>query len=431
MPRPIRRSRPRTSLRTRSPGVGAPAPPGEGEAQAGEGEGPGGGLQGLIPCVVAASAGGPFGPDGTEGGAAADGFWHGYSIVRMDKSGDPRKTIVEQRPIFDWISITAADARPQAAPADDAARRGPRAGRHRRARPLRRGSTRPRSRTATTSSVADEENPSLPQTDGERRVRRARPRRSRRSTARPASSRPGSGARSAPTRSRSCRSATRPPAGRSSSSPAKSFKPRPARRAPVVRTPRCADRPAAGAAAVVLNQPPAPTPPGTPPPPLPPVNIPTLHLPPPPTLPQLPSTPTGAPTPTPPPPAAPPAPPGSAGALPLSLQAPLTPISIVADGHPADTAAGQPGAAGRLGRAQGSPPAPGRHRQVGGGRRRPGRRGGPVGRRLRCGRDDASRPHAPGPVLRQPPRRHSLLVYSDLRRRSRPRPGPAGRCTAA
>ena len=58
---------------------------------------------GLLPTVVSASAGGPFAADGS--GKAADGFWHGYSIVHMDPSGDPTKTIVEQRPILDWISL--------------------------------------------------------------------------------------------------------------------------------------------------------------------------------------------------------------------------------------------------------------------------------------------------------------------------------------
>ena len=56
---------------------------------------------------VASSGGDLPPPGGTEGGPAGEGWWHGYTIVRMDKSGDPRTTIVEQRPVFDWISITA------------------------------------------------------------------------------------------------------------------------------------------------------------------------------------------------------------------------------------------------------------------------------------------------------------------------------------
>jgi hypothetical protein len=63
---------------------------------------------GVIPNVVASSAGGKFGPDGQASGTAAQGFWHGYTIIRLDRSGDPKCTIVEQRPVFDWIGVTAA-----------------------------------------------------------------------------------------------------------------------------------------------------------------------------------------------------------------------------------------------------------------------------------------------------------------------------------
>src|SRR5205085_12670785 len=57
-----------------------------------------------IPFVVAASAGGPFGPDGKGGGSAADGYWRGYSLVRLLLKV---RTVVEQRPAFDWIGMTA------------------------------------------------------------------------------------------------------------------------------------------------------------------------------------------------------------------------------------------------------------------------------------------------------------------------------------
>ncbi|HEX2015331.1 MAG TPA: hypothetical protein VGN69_01460 [Solirubrobacteraceae bacterium] len=63
---------------------------------------------GVMPNIVASSAGGRFGPDGTASGTAAQGFWHGYTTARLDKSGDPRCTIVEQRPVFDWVGIQAA-----------------------------------------------------------------------------------------------------------------------------------------------------------------------------------------------------------------------------------------------------------------------------------------------------------------------------------
>ena len=59
--------------------------------------------------MVASSAGGKFGPDGQGGGTADQGYWHGYTIVRLDKSGDPRCTIVEQRPVFDWVGIRAPE----------------------------------------------------------------------------------------------------------------------------------------------------------------------------------------------------------------------------------------------------------------------------------------------------------------------------------
>jgi hypothetical protein len=66
------------------------------------------GVTGVLPFVIAASAGGKFGPDGSATGTGAQGFWHGYSLVRVGAAGDPTGTIVEQRPIFDWIGIQAA-----------------------------------------------------------------------------------------------------------------------------------------------------------------------------------------------------------------------------------------------------------------------------------------------------------------------------------
>jgi hypothetical protein len=63
---------------------------------------------GTVPYVVAASAGGKFGTsDSPATGTADQGFWHGYTIIRLDKSGDPRCTIIETRPILDWIGIDA------------------------------------------------------------------------------------------------------------------------------------------------------------------------------------------------------------------------------------------------------------------------------------------------------------------------------------
>src|SRR5207302_537195 len=33
----------------------------------------------------------------------------GHSIVRLTPDGDPKKTIVDQRPLFDWVVMTAQD----------------------------------------------------------------------------------------------------------------------------------------------------------------------------------------------------------------------------------------------------------------------------------------------------------------------------------
>ena len=65
---------------------------------------------GVLPFVVAGGGGGPFGTSDAEASqqSASRGYWNGYTIVRLDPSGDPAATIVEQRPIFDWINLSAA-----------------------------------------------------------------------------------------------------------------------------------------------------------------------------------------------------------------------------------------------------------------------------------------------------------------------------------
>ncbi|MDX6651266.1 MAG: hypothetical protein QOJ38_47, partial [Solirubrobacterales bacterium] len=62
-----------------------------------------------IPTVIASSAGGKFNKNAQDSGQtpASNGYWHGYTIVRLSPDGDPTKTIVEQRPIFDWLQISA------------------------------------------------------------------------------------------------------------------------------------------------------------------------------------------------------------------------------------------------------------------------------------------------------------------------------------
>jgi hypothetical protein len=60
------------------------------------------GATGTLSTVIAASAGVGFGPDANDTGKATDGYWHGYSNVRLDPDGN---VIVEQRPVLDWITI--------------------------------------------------------------------------------------------------------------------------------------------------------------------------------------------------------------------------------------------------------------------------------------------------------------------------------------
>jgi hypothetical protein len=58
-----------------------------------------------IPFVVASSAGGKFGPeDDPTSGSASEGYWHGYTIVRLERDG---AVVVEQRPVFDYVTIQA------------------------------------------------------------------------------------------------------------------------------------------------------------------------------------------------------------------------------------------------------------------------------------------------------------------------------------
>jgi hypothetical protein len=59
-----------------------------------------------IPVAVAASAGGKFGPDGRGSGSGAQGFWRGYTRIRIFPGKD-LVPVVEQRPIFEWVGIVA------------------------------------------------------------------------------------------------------------------------------------------------------------------------------------------------------------------------------------------------------------------------------------------------------------------------------------
>ena len=62
---------------------------------------------GNVPVAVAASAGGRFGPDGRGSGSGSQGFWHGYTNVRIIPGDQGPEVAVEQRPVFDWIGIRA------------------------------------------------------------------------------------------------------------------------------------------------------------------------------------------------------------------------------------------------------------------------------------------------------------------------------------
>jgi hypothetical protein len=56
--------------------------------------------------VIAASSGSGFGPDNSDSGSASNGFWHGYTVIRIEPDGG---VAVEQRPVLDWVTIQAAE----------------------------------------------------------------------------------------------------------------------------------------------------------------------------------------------------------------------------------------------------------------------------------------------------------------------------------
>ena len=88
-------------------GLDAPALPAQAEPVT-DAAGVASGLAGVLPFVVSSAAGGRFNETATST-AARDGFWSGYSVIRLDASGDPTKTIVEQRPVLDWVAIRAQE----------------------------------------------------------------------------------------------------------------------------------------------------------------------------------------------------------------------------------------------------------------------------------------------------------------------------------
>jgi hypothetical protein len=64
---------------------------------------------GVLPFVVAGGGGGPLGTSAAEESQQrpSTGYWNGYTVVRLDPSGNPAGTIVEQRPVFDWVNLSA------------------------------------------------------------------------------------------------------------------------------------------------------------------------------------------------------------------------------------------------------------------------------------------------------------------------------------
>ena len=64
---------------------------------------------GLLPFVIAGGGGGPLGTSDLEEPqqAASGGYWNGYTVVRVPRDGDPAEVIVEQRPILDWVNVSA------------------------------------------------------------------------------------------------------------------------------------------------------------------------------------------------------------------------------------------------------------------------------------------------------------------------------------
>ena len=70
-------------------GLGPPAlpPPADGVANTVENTAGATTATGLLPEVIAAGAGGTFGADGQQDGSASDGYWHGYTLIRLIPGG--------------------------------------------------------------------------------------------------------------------------------------------------------------------------------------------------------------------------------------------------------------------------------------------------------------------------------------------------------
>jgi hypothetical protein len=67
-----------------------------------------------IPTLIAATAGGKFGVNPVDSNTAtSDGYWHGYSTIRLDLSG-AEPAVIAERPVFDWLALSGSShvARP-------------------------------------------------------------------------------------------------------------------------------------------------------------------------------------------------------------------------------------------------------------------------------------------------------------------------------
>jgi hypothetical protein len=66
----------------------------------------GGSAAGAMPTIIAASAGSPYGGEGNVSGSARDGYWHGYTMVHLNRQTGAIS--IEERPILDWLRISGA-----------------------------------------------------------------------------------------------------------------------------------------------------------------------------------------------------------------------------------------------------------------------------------------------------------------------------------
>lgn len=275
--------------------------------------------RGVVPTAIASGSGGKL-------VAGTDGAWHGYTTVRIDASGDPRLTLVEQRPIIDWLTITAQE---------HVLRSGQRMTLRGVARQPLSIDTEPSYLRIDSPAIthrydlvqADERHPYMPKVDADGAYIPLDP------TVATVDGQTGVVKAGKGKQARTYAIGILSVGDRAASyplvfEPAKSFKPRPATTLTIPTPTVRPGVPQPPPPIQVLSQPPGQSP-GSPPPAADPLQIGALNFPDPPALPHVPGAPPATPTAVPPAPPAPPPPPATQQQLPLSLEAPLTPISIV------------------------------------------------------------------------------------------------------